>query len=187
MNTNLVQGSLGQIANRDNISLADAFLNADEIVLVDTSGSMKTNDSTGGLSRYNVACTELVRLQHDLPGKIALFSFSDECLFCPSGIPVLLGGGTNLLRAINHVIGADSLVGFTIISDGYPDPGTDHQIIDLASRMQSRINTIFAGPVEDETGRRFMQQLAQVARGKSHLSANAADLSGGMKLLLEKT
>lgn len=184
MNNQLVPGSLGAIAKRNGQSLAESFLSVDEIILVDTSQSMAATDSTGGRSRYDVACQELRRLQAELPGKLAIFSFSNRCVLCPSGVPKFIGMGTNLLGAINYILGADGTVGITIISDGYPDPGQDHQIISLASQMTSRINTIFAGPVEDEAGRKFMAQLAQSARGKTHLSARAEDLSSGVKFLL---
>ena len=183
----LVPGSLGAVARRDRMSIAQMFMDADEIILVDTSGSMMTLDSTGGLSRYDVACQELRKLQRDLSGKLAIFSFSTTCVFCPSGVPTMLRHDTNLLGALQYVIGADGCVNYTIISDGYPDPGTDHEIIQLVSTMMSRVNTVFAGPTEDERGRKFMDQLAHVGRGKSSLSAHAEDLSSAVKLLMEKT
>lgn len=183
--TSLVTGSIANIAQRDNISLAEAFLSADEIILVDVSYSMNSKDSTGGQSRHAVACSELRRLQRDLPGKLAIFEFSNACMFCPGGVPSHPRGGTDLLGALKYVQGADGTVNFTVISDGYPDPGTDHEIIKLVSQMQSRINTIFAGPVEDEIGRKFMEQLAQAARGKSAFSASASDLSSSFTKLLE--
>ncbi len=181
----LIPGSLGAIAKRDNMHLAQAFLDATEIILVDTSSSMNAQDSTGGQSRYAVACNELRKLQRDLAGKLAIFSFSDTCVICPGGVPIMLGRGTNLLGALQYVIGADGCVNFTVISDGYPDPGQDHDIINLVSTMQSRVNAIFAGPIEDEIGRKFMSQLAQAGRGKSTLSAHAEDLSSKVKLLME--
>jgi len=181
----IVTGSIGAIAQRDGMSIAEAFLSADEIILFDKSYSMAHNDSTGGQSRFTVGCGELRRLQRDLPGKIAIFEFSTSCTFCPGGVPSQPDGGTNLLGALKFVQGADGTVNFTVISDGYPDPGTDYQIINLASQMMSRINTVFAGPVEDETGRKFMEQLAQAARGRSAFSANASDLSSSVMKLLE--
>ena len=41
MNTNaLIKGSLSDLAQRDNMTLAESFLNADAILIVDMSGSM---------------------------------------------------------------------------------------------------------------------------------------------------
>lgn len=187
MQQSLVPGSLGAIAKRDSKSLAQVFLDADEIVLVDTSGSMGTQDSTGGMSRYDVACQELRKLQRDMQGKLAIFAFSSTCVFCPSGVPTMLKRDTNLLGALQYLSAADGVINFTIISDGYPDPGTDYEIINLVSAMQSRVNTIFAGPTEDERGRKFMDQLAHVGRGRSYFSAQASDLSSAVKLLMERT
>lgn len=182
-NNALVAGSIGSIAMRDNTSIAKAFLNATDIILVDTSGSMDIQDSTGGQKRYDVACQELRKLQKRLQGQLAIFSFSNECIFCPSGNPIYLGDETNLLEALQHVEGADGTVNYTIISDGYPS-GNESEIFALVSRMTSRVNCIFAGPVEDYQGRDFLYKLAQVGRGKSTVAANATDLGeSAMKLL----
>jgi len=184
-NSQIVVGSLGQIASRDNMSLADVFMNCDHIILVDTSGSMHEKDSTGGRSRYEVACDELRKIQRDLPGKLGIFSYSDECVFCPNGIPTMLGQGTGMLDAMRYVEPVDGTIkSYIIISDGYPDPGTENNILALAGRMSTPVNTIFAGGVEDKMGREFMNQLAIAGRGKTSFSASASDLSSSaMKLL----
>ncbi|HOR01504.1 MAG TPA: VWA domain-containing protein [Anaerolineae bacterium] len=96
----IVPGSLSAIAAREGQSLAETFLNADAVILVDTSGSMMSGDSRGGRSRYNVALEELAHLQAHMPGKLAVIAFSDSTVFAPGGQPPLLGSGTNLAGAL---------------------------------------------------------------------------------------
>lgn len=182
----LVVGSLSAIAARDNTSLASVFMDCDHAILVDTSGSMDERDSTGGRSRYDVACDELRKLQRDLPGKLAIFSYSSDIELCPSGVPVFKNGGTAMYDALEYVSdGMDGAIkSYIVISDGYPDPGTGNSIIALAGRLSTPVNTIFAGPVEDKLGREFMAQLALAGRGKMEFSANAAGMGdSAMKLL----
>lgn len=57
--TQVVKGSLSDVAKATGASLAETFLSADVIVLVDTSSSMEAHDAPGGLSRYDAACKEL--------------------------------------------------------------------------------------------------------------------------------
>jgi len=83
----IVKGSLTDIAAQHGHSLAQTFVNAEVVILIDTSGSMDTHDSRGGRKRYDVACEELAALQGNLPGKIAVLSFSDQTMFCPDGKP----------------------------------------------------------------------------------------------------
>jgi len=47
-NTAIVPGSIGAIAKSNRTSIAETFANADVVIIVDTSGSMHTNDSRGG-------------------------------------------------------------------------------------------------------------------------------------------
>ena len=49
--TQVVKGSLTDIAKQNGTSLAETFLSADVIVLVDTSSSMEAHDAPGGKSR----------------------------------------------------------------------------------------------------------------------------------------
>lgn len=184
-NTAVVSGSVAAIAQRDQKSIAHAFMSATEIILVDTSGSMEATDSTGGQSRYDVACQELRKLQAVLPGKLAIFAYSSNCVFCPSGTPMLLSENTNLLGALKYVLGADGTVNYTVISDGYPNPGQDLDILALVKSMSSRVNAIFAGAVEDIIGRDFMNRLAAAGRGRMETSAKSEALSDSVIKLLE--
>ena len=50
-NNQLVVGSLGAIAQERNQSIAESFVNADAIIIVDTSSSMGQHDARSGKSR----------------------------------------------------------------------------------------------------------------------------------------
>ena len=104
-----VPGSINAIAQQSGKSIAETFVSADVIVIVDTSGSMGQHDSTGGQTRYDVACKELANLQASLPGKIAVLAFSDDVQFCPSGVPTFLSGSTQLDKALKFAKIADIL------------------------------------------------------------------------------
>jgi hypothetical protein len=67
------------------------MMDVDAVVIVDTSGSMGVHDSRDGQQRYDVACQELAALQARMPGKLAIVSFSDTALLCPTGVPSYLG------------------------------------------------------------------------------------------------
>ena len=103
MTVALVPGSVGDVAEKSGVGVAEAFLGADYIVLVDTSGSMGDRDSRDGRSRYDVACRELAKLQGKYPGKVAVYAFSEDTAFCPGGVPTYYGGGTNLAGALHDL------------------------------------------------------------------------------------
>src|SRR5512139_629298 len=120
--TAIIPGSLGAIAKRDGMPLAETFLSCDIVVIVDTSGSMNQHDSRGGNSRYDIACQELANLQNTMPGKIGVIAFSNDVQFCPSGYPNYFGGGTCLDLALKFTKVADvDDMTFIVISDGQPD------------------------------------------------------------------
>lgn len=153
-----VRGSLQAIAQQEGQSLAESFLSADAIILVDVSGSMSGTP-------YEQACQELAKLQRDLPGKIAIIAFSDTTEFAPSGVPRFISGGTDLAGALRFVHVADGCnIRFVVISDGYPnDPeGTLRE----ARKFQSRIDTVYIGP-EGGEGEAFLRKLAQASGGQS--------------------
>jgi Mg-chelatase subunit ChlD len=170
--TAIVPGSLSAIATRDGVSLAETFVSADAVILVDTSGSMCTRDSRGGKSRYDVALQELAQLQARLPGKLAVIAFSSNVLFCPGGQPPLLnGGGTDIAGALKFAKVADvDGMRFIIISDGEPDD--ERKALAVAKTYKNRIDTIFVGPEHDyASGRTFLQRLASASGGK-HIAAD---------------
>lgn len=180
--TALVPGSLGAIAQRDGVSVAESFLSADVIVLVDTSGSMTVQDSRGGRQRYQVACEELAHLQADLPGKVGVVAFSSGTVFVPGGIPPFLAGGTNLAGALHFVKCADNCVRFIVISDGEPD--NPSEALAVARTFRSQIDCVYVGPEGDRRGADFLRELAQVGRGQQVVADRVTELAHKVEQLM---
>ncbi len=184
MNHQIVPGSISSLAQRNGSSLAETFLSVDVVIIVDVSGSMNTNDSRGGQSRYKVACDELAQLQANLPGKIAVIAFSDEVLFCPGGVAQYLGGMTDLTRALEFARQADVPgMKFILISDGQPDnPVT---AIGVAKDYHNKIDVIFVGPEDMPEGRDFLKRLAAATGGQAVTIDRAKELQAGIQYLLK--
>jgi len=181
-NTQLVKGSLGAIAQQENKSIAETFVNADCIIICDTSGSMAAEDSRGNRSRYDVACEELKNLQASLPGKLALLSFSDDVIFCPSGIPFNYQGGTDLAKALKFAKVADVTgIRFIVISDG--EPSDEDGCIRIAKTFRAKIDTIYVGP-EGGDGAAFLKRLAKASGGQGVTAAKVAQLADNIQRLL---
>lgn len=172
-----VAGSISALAEQTGKSVAETFVNADCIVLVDVSGSMSDHDARGGKSRWEVACAELEELQGRLPGKIAVVSFAHEVMFCPAGMPNAPGGQTDLARALRFVKVADvEGMKFVLISDGEPN---DEQAAMTAARgFRNPISVIFVGPEERAAGRAFLQQLAAATGGSAMTVDRAGKVAG---------
>lgn len=178
----LVLGSIAAVAQDTGRPLAMTMMDVDAVVIVDTSGSMSAYDSRGGQQRYDVACQELAALQARLPGKLAIVSFSDIALLCPTGRPDFLGGGTNLAGALRYARTFDvDGVRFIVVSDGEPDSKTD--ALAEAARISGRIDTIYVGP-ESGAGREFLARLANVSGGKTVVAERALELTAAVTLLL---
>lgn len=177
MTNEITVGSMADLANRQGMSMAESFMSASHIVLIDVSGSMGDRDSRGGRSRFEVACDELRLLQRDMPGKVAVVAFSDDATFCPGGVPVPTWGGTNLAGALQFVSPADGTVTFIVISDGLPD-GPDRALA-VAAGMVSTIHTVFVGPETgyDAQGRYFLDKLAAAHHGQSVTDKAAMQLA----------
>jgi Mg-chelatase subunit ChlD len=155
--TALVPGSLAAIAADTNTSIAESFLSADALIVVDVSGSMSG-------SPYDQACAELRKLQADLPGKVAVVAFSDRPEFAAHGTPRMIGGGTDLARALTFVHVADDCeIRFIVISDGCPND--EAAALREARKFQSRIDTVFIGR-EGEPGQDFLRRLAAASGGQ---------------------
>lgn len=173
--TAIVQGSLAAIAKQEGKSLAETFVNADLIVIVDTSGSMSQPDSRGGKSRYDAACEELAALQANHPGKIGVLAFSDNVIFCPSGVPTYFGGGTDMAKALQFAKIADVPgMQFILISDGQPND--EAKTLSVACTYKNKISTIYVGPESHPVGREFLQRLSAVTGGQSTTADRANDL-----------
>lgn len=183
--TNLVvqPGSIGAIAQQQGRSIAESFVGADVITIVDTSGSMASGDSRDGLSRYEVANQELANLQRSLPGKIAVVSFSNDVQFCPGGVPVFFNGGTDLVKALVFCKIADVPdMRFILISDGEPD--NPEKCIDIARTYKNRIDVIYVGPEKLPAGREFLNRLAKATGGKTVTADRAVALESSVMQLL---
>lgn len=181
-NNAIIPGSLGAISQQNGTSIAESFVNADVIIIVDTSGSMDQHDSRGGRTRYEVACEELKQLQASLPGKLALLSFSSDVMFCPNGIPFQFGGMTDLAKALKFAKVADVTgIRFIVISDGEPD--SEEAALAVAKTFKNKIDTIFVGP-ENGEGREFLNKLAKASGGTGVTTAQAKELSSNVQRLL---
>lgn len=181
MNLAIVVGSLADVAQKSQTSISESFLNADVIVLIDVSSSMEMDDARNHRTRYAVACEELANLQRAFPGKIAVVSFSHRVQFCPGGVPVFLGGNTDLTLALQFVKVADGTVDFIIISDGEPDSPTS--ALEVAKTFQSRISCVYVGP-EGGPGSTFLGDLARIAGGRKTTADRAADLAKKIETLM---
>lgn len=183
MSSAIIQGSIGAIAQQQGKSIAETFMSADAIAIVDTSGSMAVQDSRGERSRYEVACDELAALQNSLPGKIAVISFSDHTQFCPAGVPFFEGMGTDLARALRFCKIADVPgMRFVVISDGEPnDPA---EALRIAATYQARIDVIYVGPEALPGGRDFLVRLAAASGGQTVTADRAQELASATRRLL---
>ena len=184
MSKSIVPGSLSAVAKRDGQSLAESFLSADAIVIVDVSGSMDSADveTPEGLQRrYKVAVQELTKLQATLPGKVAVVAFSSSVEFCPGGVPPFRSGGTDLAGALHFVHAADDTgVRLIVISDGAPnDPAA---ALTQARQFVSPIDVIYVGP-EGGEGAEFLRRLAKASSG-SYGAQSLAQLSDSVQRLM---
>jgi hypothetical protein len=172
--TQLVYGSLQDIAQREKKPIAETFLSVDALVMVDTSGSMMMNDCQNNRSRYDLACEQLIRLQGDLPGKIGVISWDSGARFCPGGVPTSPCGGTDMAGVLRFVKPADNTsIKLILISDGEPDD--EDKALKLAGQFKSKIDTIYCGP-ESGYGREFLRKLAMATGGIS-VSQSVQDIA----------
>jgi hypothetical protein len=179
----LVVGSLGAIAKRDGVSLAETFISVDAVILVDVSGSMQTEDSRGARSRYEVALEELAQLQASMPGKLGIIAFASLPEFTPGGQPRMIGGGTNLAAALKFAKIADVPgMRFIVISDGEPD--SESQALDVARGFKGRIDTVYVGPEADNGARDFLRRLAAANGGQAVMAQQAQALAAHTERLL---
>lgn len=171
-----VVGSLSDLATKTDQRVATVFMDVQHVIIVDCSGSMAARDAQSGEhTRYEAACTELRKLQSSYRGNFAVFGFSDETEFCPGGLPRLMGGGTDLTKALEYVEDLDGTdVTFDLISDGYPDD--PFSAIKRVEHWTTKINTIYIGPASATDAIDFMRRLAQMSSGKVAIN-DASDIT----------
>jgi Mg-chelatase subunit ChlD len=181
----LVVGSLADVAQKSNASLAETFIGCDAVVIVDVSGSMDARDSRGGKSRYDVALEELAALQQALPGRVAVIAFSSIAIFVPGGRPPFLGGSTNLADALQFAKVADVPTGdmrFFVISDGEPDDRD--AALQVAKTYHNKISTVYVGPEAHPVGREFLEKLAGITGGQHVVADRVQELARVTQQLL---
>lgn len=187
MTTALVKGSLQDTMDRKRITVADAMLDVELVVVLDCSGSMNasvTNSYQGGYrTKRQVATRELETLQNDKPGRVALVTFSDDVEFQPSGRPPNAGGCTSMHRALKFVKDLDDIgMKLCLISDGGPTDATPEEVVKLAATFKSGISTIYIGP-ETDKGAELMRRIAEVSGGAYGGAREVRQLCQTIKLL----
>lgn len=160
----IVKGSINDSAIARNVSIAEAFMDAEAVVVVDTSASMGIQDAGLNRSRYQAACDQLARLQGEMPGKVAVVSYSSQAVFCPGGYPVNQGGSTDMVEALRFVKRVDGLMKVVIIADG--EPNDAEGTLREASQFVGKIDCVFVGN-ELSAGRDFMRRLSEATGGVS--------------------
>lgn len=181
----IVSGSLADAAAKGGASLAESFVDAEAIILLDCSGSMASHDNQDGGSRHQVACEELAHLQKAHPGKLALIQFSDIALFVPGGKPSKPYGSTNLAGALRFAKIADVPgMTFFVVSDGQPD--NERAALTVAATIKATISAIYIGP-EGGRGQRFLERLAHANGGQFATDHGAMQLAATTERLLLKS
>ena len=194
MKYSITKGSLAELAQQNGATLAESFLSAEAIVIIDMSGSMGAQDAPplkrpefgddmpARRSRYDAAEDELRRLQAENPGKVAVVAFSSTVEFIPGGVPPRLGGGTDMAAALRFVLPADGTgTRLILISDGWPDEPA--KTLEVARQFETHIECVFIGP-EGNAGADFLRDLAQATGGRAFISNQPGLLKGAVERLL---
>ncbi len=143
---------------------------------------MSATDAPGGLSRKRAAKNELVKLQREYPGKIALVSFADFPAFSPGGDILACGSTTAMAAALKFVKPADDCeLKIVLITDG--GPNSQSETLAIAGTFKSRIDAIYIGS-EGGLGFDFLQQLMAVTGGKAMKSAEPGLLAESVEVLM---
>jgi hypothetical protein len=183
LSKHIVAGSMLDEAKKSGQSLASTWMNCKRAVICDGSGSMSMCDSRGGQSRFEVLKHELIKVQGENPGAIAVISFSEYPEWNPDGMPVQYGGGTRLAEALEFIRAIDDTnIGITVISDGEPDD--ENRCIRIAETFKTHIDTIYVGPEYEQGGRKFLERLAKATGGKHQDDFNVNQLASKVGTLL---
>jgi Mg-chelatase subunit ChlD len=185
MSNQIVTGSLSAISQSTGKALSESFMSADVVIVLDCSGSMESHDAPGNKSRRAMAQEQLVKLQANNQGKIALVCFANYAVFSPAGIPVECGGTTNLAGALSYIQPCDDTgMKIIIVSDGSPDD--EQKALGIAKQFKTPISCVYTGPEDDrEGGRAFLEKLAKATGGTALKSDMPGLLEKEVTLLLE--
>ncbi len=157
----LAQGSIKDVAESRGERLENVLVEADVVVMLDTSGSMK-----GG--KDDRAEEALRQIQRTFPGRVVLIEFSDLAWFRWNGLPEWRYKGTNMDLALEKALKFKGMdMKFYFISDGMPSGNSGEQALHLAQELGEPINTIFIGSDTDYRGQDFLRRLGQVGGGKT--------------------
>lgn len=179
----VVTGSMLDEANKSGMPLANTWLNCKIVAICDGSGSMYAEDSRGGRSRFSILKEELIRVQGDNPGAVAVISFSNYTEWNPDGTPFQEGAGTNLKEALKFIKVIDGTgIKILVISDGEPEDETG--CINYAKTFQTKIDTIYVGPEDEHYGRDFLKRLADATGGQYQDDFTVDKLASKVTLLL---
>jgi len=178
MTNEIVKGSVLDIANQSNKSLAEVMSQVDYFILCDVSGSMM--DLVGNQTKYQWLLDALAELQKILPGKCAVWGFSDTLKLHKNGLPEFQRGSTRLYYALDNLLEWNGLIDkLFIISDGYPD--SPFMALEVAKNFtDTTIEGIYIG-ADDERGYHFMQQLTN---GRCFNNETLTDVTEKTVLLL---
>lgn len=188
MKYEITKGSIADIMQNQDVSLAESFMTCECIVLFDVSGSMNNCDDNSRESRFDRGIKELKSIQESMPGRYAIIQFADRVDFMPGGVPVMgiSGSGTDLTAALKYAKVADAIpdMRFVIISDG--EPRNEMTAKAEAAQYQNRIDTIFIGDEFDRwNGKGFLAELARASGGKAVTTA-AENIAKEVTLLLSE-
>ena len=179
----IVKGSVTDVAKTKGMEIAEAIMDVDSIVFIDTSGSMEIVDPGQDASRHELARQQLVEIQSNNPGKVGLCSFSNTVQFCPDGIPKIEGGGTNMNAALQWGLQLNGMgVSLIVVSDGLPN----RKLLSLqtAAQIDNIIHTVYIGPESDTEAIQFMRDLANAGRGKALTTKEVPQLAEKVQFLL---
>jgi hypothetical protein len=189
MNNQLaVKGSVLSEAEDKGISIEEAFVQCDVVVMVDVSGSMGDyyEGEESGLydTCFDAAADALKQLQELYPSRVALLQFSSLTQFRPDGTLVPEFASTNMTSALEMARMADVPgMTFILISDGYPD-FAEHAKRE-ARKFSQPIHTIYIGR-EGEAGQEFLEEIARMSGGKSSNNVEIVQqVLGFARMLLE--
>jgi len=176
-------GSQQDLANQQGKTLAESFLSAEMLILLDNSGSMGQQDTPQGITRVELAQQHLTTLQGKHPGAVALICFADKVEYSPSGYIIPVGGSTDLTSALQFAKTADGIgLKILLISDG--SPNNEDSALEVAMTYESKIDVIHCGSDSDNRGRDFLKRLAAVTGGQFFKSNNAGELLDNAETLL---
>lgn len=152
------EGSVYNVANRQNMKVEEVIAKAEAVVLCDISGSM-ADHVAGGRTRWDFANEALESLQRKFDGKILLVEFHSFPRTVFDGHISRPTGGTNMTAALEHVKDFDgSGMKFIVISDGCPDD--EVSALAVARTFTDPIDVVFIGSDHETAGRDFLRRMA---------------------------